>query len=107
MGAPADSAPVIHPRQPPLLLCFSRRTHGHVAISEGYLKQLYTTVPPFAFSNAIHRSLSSSAVRPSSALQACAKKDNACLEGQSSAAYLLKRWDEDDNGSLSYKELEK
>lgn len=33
-------------------------------------------------------------------------KDNAVLEGRSSAAYLLKRWDEDDNGTLSYKELE-
>eukprot|EP00752_Nemacystus_decipiens_P005207 g4726.t1 len=39
--------------------------------------------------------------------KACAEKDNSCLEGQSSAAYLLKRWDEDDNGTLSYKELEK
>lgn len=46
-------------------------------------------------------------MRPLSAPQACAKEDNSTLEGQSSAAYLLKRWDDDDNGTLSYKELEK
>ncbi|CAM9329416.1 unnamed protein product [Ectocarpus sp. 4 AP-2014] len=38
---------------------------------------------------------------------ACAESGETRADGQSSAAFLLKRWDEDDNGNLSYQELHK
>ncbi|CAM9348281.1 unnamed protein product, partial [Hapterophycus canaliculatus] len=37
----------------------------------------------------------------------CLMGGEICTEGQSSASFILKRWDEDANGNLSYKELEK
>lgn len=39
--------------------------------------------------------------------QACAENGETSVDGQTSAAFLLKRWDEDDNGTLSYEELHK
>lgn len=78
--------------------------HSNGVYFSGVIKQVLFS------SGTYHQSPSISPLRslcPVSVLQACAKQDNLCLEGQSSAAYLLKRWDEDDNGTLSYKELEK
>ncbi|CAM9609126.1 unnamed protein product [Ectocarpus fasciculatus] len=37
--------------------------------------------------------------------KACAENGETSADGQTSAAFLLKRWDEDDNGTLSYEEL--
>ncbi|CAN0550862.1 unnamed protein product, partial [Ectocarpus sp. 12 AP-2014] len=38
---------------------------------------------------------------------ACAESGETRADGETSAAFLLKRWDEDDNGNLSYQELHK
>ncbi|CAM9808147.1 unnamed protein product [Pylaiella littoralis] len=40
------------------------------------------------------------------ATQVCSRKGEICPEGETSAAFLIKRWDEDNSGTLSYKELE-